>query len=253
MSNKFNRRREYEEKGVTIYPKFTSRVPMLLTHKEKTGHMEPMCLQPSNNSNYRYSRTATWIQAIVRSNDNRIPKCGKYDCYDRAEHGAHMQPFYGVEDELFLFNENLKQDENVAENDWPTYVIPLCQKHHNEGLTGSYDIWDNIEVSDSEIKYWPEIIIIDNQSLDDTISDKDYFRCPGCIEADSNFLKWYSTKIDDFPIEPCKACGKVIYSSETFLRNSGGITCECADFFTEVDEFGLCMECGLEFSLENEG
>lgn len=207
-----------------------------------------MCLEPVPANRFRFQRTGSWIQAIIRSNDGIRPYCAQVNCNRRAQHGAHMSPVYDGNEEVWLYNVHLSKRQNVAPGGiFPVLVIPLCSSCHGSGPSNVNEIWDvGIEEQES-LEFWPDVVLIDNQMLADTITDENSFQCPGCLDAESAYPRWYYDDETSLPIDSCDGCGCMIHSDTAFTNNKS--RCNC-DEMVDVDEFGLCRECRLEVEME---
>jgi len=46
-----------------------------------------------------------------------------------------------------------------------------------------------------------------------------------------------------FPIDSCRGCGRIIFSSSKYSTKESDEKCDCD--FTDEDDYGFCIDCGL--------
>lgn len=249
MGNSWN----YDKQGPCIYPKYI--LPnhpwgqIALSHAKRTADRKPRSIQSSSHPNYRYKKTPTWIQALVAANDGFHPRCSRLDCDDLSEHGAHMKliewedaDFFGEITELINAETGQKESERQYDSR-ACLIVPLCQQCHQSGLEGQPTRDELTDDEYSENLYYPEIIIIDSMSDSDLVPDSSHLICPGCVNDEVLYPRWHLSDEMIFPIDSCRGCGRIIFSSSKYSPKESDEKCDCD--FTGEDDYGFCIDCGL--------
>jgi len=151
--------------------------------------------------------------------------------------------------ELKLIN-NTGEIESERQQETRAYlVVPLCQKCHQSGLVNITNLESLTEEEVEENQYLPEVIIIDSVSDLDLIANENYFHCPGCVNDEVEFPRWHHSDEMYLPIDLCRGCERIIFSKSKYSSKESETKCDCE--FTDEDEDGICIDCGLPMLFED--